>query len=512
MPITYNLAPVPRWFFTDDFGKPLSGGSLKSFRDTNRSQFKPIYQDINGLFPYTDPIPFDANGMAPGIFYFASDEYYYLEIYDGSVPTPVLQFTVTGYNAPGFGMPVPPVPADQFPDNLVRNAQFSLWSSSASWPTYGTATNQYDYVSDDWSFNRSNTNATINITRQTFALGQTDVPNSPVYFLDYECTNAGAGGATFQRFQQYYKSVQTLAGQTATLSFWAKTRSTGALTFDVQQFFGTGGAPSSSVITQIISIPVLSTNWTFYSSTFTLPSVAGKTLGTNGDDALILELNTPLNQPATVNCVNVYLETGAILSPFPYITIDKQAQGTDYNVTQSLWYTGDIKTTLRAVADPGWLMMDDGTIGNSSSGSTHVGFFTKALFELIWNNVSNTYAPIFNSDGSAGTRGANAEADYNANKRMSLTKALGRVMAAATIGPPAHPLGQFVGEETHTLTIAELASHAHPVSLFTSNLAHFTAGADFPITNAVQTTSNTGGDEPHNNLQPTVYVNFMIKL
>lgn len=73
-------------------------------------------------------------------------------------------------------------------------------------------------------------------------------------------------------------------------------------------------------------------------------------------------------------------------------------------------------------------------------------------------------------------------------------------------------LGKTGGEKTHTLTVAELANHTH------YSVGH----GYFPYTGgpliATQSTSNwgisqgyTGGNQPHNNLQPYIVLNFMIK-
>jgi hypothetical protein len=120
--------------------------------------------------------------------------------------------------------------------------------------------------------------------------------------------------------------------------------------------------------------------------------------------------------------------------------------------------TGDAKITLKTVADTGWVMMNDGTIGNTGSGATtRANADCQSLYTLIWSNVSDTYAPV------TGGRGASANADWTANKAIQLTRQLGRSLSIAGTGAglSACALGQYDGEETHTLTVAELANHAH---------------------------------------------------
>lgn len=91
--------------------------------------------------------------------------------------------------------------------------------------------------------------------------------------------------------------------------------------------------------------------------------------------------------------------------------------------------TGDLKPTYKVVADPGWVLMDDGTIGNAGSGaSNRANADTQALFTLLWNNVANQWAPV------SGGRGANAAADFAANKTIVLPQMLGRSLACFGTG------------------------------------------------------------------------------
>ncbi len=77
--------------------------------------------------------------------------------------------------------------------------------------------------------------------------------------------------------------------------------------------------------------------------------------------------------------------------------------------------TGDVKLTVKTAADAGWVMMNDGTIGSAGSGATtRANADCQNLFELLWNNVSNTNCPV------SGGRGASAAVDWSANKTIAL--------------------------------------------------------------------------------------------
>ena len=89
--------------------------------------------------------------------------------------------------------------------------------------------------------------------------------------------NAGAGA--FNAVTQQIEDVRRLAGKTVTVSFWAVAGAgTPKLGVSLNQIFGTGGSPSAYVPTAGQAV-TLTTSLARYALTFTLPSVAGKTLG-----------------------------------------------------------------------------------------------------------------------------------------------------------------------------------------------------------------------------------------
>lgn len=203
-----------------------------------------------------------------------------------------------------------------------------------------------------------------------------------------------------------------------------------------------------------------------------------------------------------------------------------------------LFTTGDVKPTLKTTADTGWVMLDDGTIGSASSSATsRANADTSDLFTLLWTNISDTYAAV------SGGRGASAAADFAANKTIALPKALGRAFAASGAGSglTSRALGSTVGAET---AVADLAAHTHGVGSLTaaSDGAHThnvalntdTGGGTGVKVDAVaaETTSvsgvissdgnhthtvsgstgSAGSGGGHANMQPTVFVNYMVKL
>jgi len=194
------------------------------------------------------------------------------------------------------------------------------------------------------------------------------------------------------------------------------------------------------------------------------------------------------------------------------------------------WSTGDVKLTLKTAADSGWIMCNDGTIGDASSGATYANSNAQALFTLIYTNVSDTWAPV------TGGRGASAAADWAAHKKIALTKMLGRALAigGAGSGLTSRALGQNLGEEAHVQTSSEMAVHGHGVSdpghvhSIDGGAGNFvttqTGGTNNPVTGSTLSTPNTdtaatgltvsnaGSAAAANVMQPTSFLNAMIKL
>lgn len=125
--------------------------------------------------------------------------------------------------------------------------------------------------------------------------------------------------------------------------------------------------------------------------------------------------------------------------------------------------TGDGKITMQSAAEAGWIMLDDGTFGDASSGaSSRANADTAALFTLFYNNISDANAPLFLNSGAATTRVAQgvAASAFAAHCRMSLPKQIGRALCAAGTGAglSARALATYGGEENHTLTASEVPS------------------------------------------------------
>jgi hypothetical protein len=175
----------------------------------------------------------------------------------------------------------------------LQNSNFDIWQRSTSTVLPG-ATNVYAYVADrfleqSYAGTSGSGSFTTTVSRQAFTPGQTDVPNEPKYFHRYNLSVLATkgGGNAFLRTVQCNEGVNTFAGMPITISFYAKANSARTAEVLANQYFGTGGSPSSDVAT-VIGTFNMTTSWQKFTLTTTLPSISGKTLGTNANDFLML--------------------------------------------------------------------------------------------------------------------------------------------------------------------------------------------------------------------------------
>ena len=191
-------------------------------------------------------------------------------------------------------------------ENYVINQRFDFWQRATTFATPGSLT----YTADRWLVGYDGTIGAFTVDRQPFTLGQTDVPGEPAYFYRWDQTTAGSGSTT-RVLATRIRGVRHLAGKIATLSFWAKADAVRTVSVNLVQNFGTGGSPSANVDGAIRSFN-LSTTWQKFVYTFLVPSISGKTLGTDLNDYIQPTFVVPVNVLMTIDIANVKVEEGLV--------------------------------------------------------------------------------------------------------------------------------------------------------------------------------------------------------
>ncbi len=209
--------------------------------------------------------------------------------------------------------------------NKIINGDFALNQRA-----FTSTTSNGVYTFD--RFQTSASDGTSTFSAQTFTLGTAPVSGyEGKNFINVQSASQTAASAR-TRIDQKIESVRTLAGQTATISFWAKAATgTPKVAVEIVQYFGTGGSPSANVNT-VAGQVTLSTSWARYSVTVAVPSLSGKTTGTANDDFLQLALwtsaGTDFNsrtgslgiQSATISLWGVQAEDGSVATAFQTAT------------------------------------------------------------------------------------------------------------------------------------------------------------------------------------------------
>jgi hypothetical protein len=208
--------------------------------------------------------------------------------------------------------------------NKIINGDFAINQRAFTSTTAGAG-----FTFDRWGINSSD--GTVTYSAQTFTLGA--APVAGYEGKNYiRCVTTGQTLTTARaNILQTIESVRTFAGQTVTMSFWAKAATgTPEIGCQLQQMFGTGGSPSASVNTT--SKVTISTSWARYSVTLSLPSISGKTLGTDNNDRLVTQFwfsggsdFTALSggigiQSNTFEIWGVQVEAGSTATPFQTAT------------------------------------------------------------------------------------------------------------------------------------------------------------------------------------------------
>lgn len=153
------------------------------------------------------------------------------------------------------------------------------------------------------------------------------------------------------------------------------------------------------------------------------------------------------------------------------------------------------------------------TAGRPLSAATGTEYFDTTISRLlIWER-----GQWRTSDGGIGEireyEGATIDAVLALNPGwVDYSAGAGRVIGGASSD---HPYGSSIGEDTHVLTVNELAAHNHTVSAPTCSSADNGDVGAYVVSAATEPnasnlfaspTGNAGADAAHNNIQPTIYL------
>jgi hypothetical protein len=265
--------------------------------------------------------------------------------------------------------------------NKVINGDFGVWQRGTSFsnPTVGT------YLADRWRVNNIATlPTTATIEQQTFTAGTAPVTGyEGTFFLRSTITTVGSN-TLYDPVGQRIEDVRTFAGQTVTFSFWAKADSSRVVRVAIVQNFGSGGSGSVTVADYNDYAFNLTTAWQRFSMTVNVPSISGKTIGTNS--FLVPAFRQVSASGSVLDIWGVQLEAASTASPFQTATGTKQGE----LAACRYYYKRNVAGSTYGIV-----------LGSGSAASTTliVAMFTDGPMRIIPNNVD--YSNLAIDDGSA---------------------------------------------------------------------------------------------------------------
>jgi hypothetical protein len=231
-------------------------------------------------------------------------------VYDGSSWNAVV-------DAKNYGSVLPNGAAGR---NKVINGDFSVWQRGTSF----TSPSFSQYTADRWKNNNYDVAPTTwSVSRESFTPGTAPSGSNSEFFYRSTITTVGSN-TVYDTAQQRIEDVRTFAGQTVTLSFWAKADSARTVTPSLGQSFGSGGSTGLTFVAFGANVYNLTTSWQRFTLTATVPSITGKTIGVGS--YLWFAFRQTSASGSVLDISDIQLEAGSVATPFATATGTKQGE------------------------------------------------------------------------------------------------------------------------------------------------------------------------------------------
>lgn len=216
--------------------------------------------------------------------------------------------------------------------NKLVDGRFDFWYEGTSQTTFTSTNYGSDTMWLNWAI--AATGAARTHSRVALAVGELpDVPTAQ-YFSRTVISAYGTSSSCAIGKSQHIENVSTLAGKTATLSFYAKSDTNRDIMVELEQYYGSNGSNVRRGIgAQKIS---LTNTWKRYTMTTSIPSLAGTTVSGNNDFldvVFVYSANSTFaswvnitQQNGTFDIACVQLEEGTVATPFEELPMSVSEQ------------------------------------------------------------------------------------------------------------------------------------------------------------------------------------------
>lgn len=188
--------------------------------------------------------------------------------------------------------------------NMLANGTFRVWQRGTSFVNPAAV-----YTADRWIHTRSGSPVNMTFSR----VAHPTIPGR--YGLRLQIVDPGT--MTFCRISQRLENVGRCEGKVLTFAWDYVSNVSASVNSLFSQNFGTSGSPSGAVNFGTTSLAWANTGGALasLSLTATVPSIAGKTLGTDGNDFLSASIGFPI-VACDVSIFDAQVNLGSVAQPF----------------------------------------------------------------------------------------------------------------------------------------------------------------------------------------------------
>jgi hypothetical protein len=267
--------------------------------------------------------------------------------------------------------------------NKIINGAFDVWQRGSS---FTLSSNTRTYCADRFAVTSVFSAGSSSVSRQTFTPATAPVAG---YEGQYFQRITAATTSTYIDCFQFIEDVRTFAGQSVTFSFWAKASASVTINGYRIQNFGSGG---SSEVAGVQGTFGLTTSWQRFTTTFTVPSISGKTVGTSSFLGIGFYISSGITAGLTIDTWGVQLEAGSVATAFNTATGTIQGelaacQRYYFRTTGQAAASNDFAPAfLKSTTEGTCVMRFPVPMRTAATG----GFSAVGDFELVWSAGTST--------------------------------------------------------------------------------------------------------------------------